>query len=272
MIFCAGLAASAQLSTAPPDQSPAAAAAQSATRPLVRPQIDPHSKSVIAGTSFLLPAPIYPVSQREDAIYTVEYVFNFARYNYAPAVTVRNVNRAHASYATPEDAFTAFYSAIQAGDYEWMLASWDTASQKYIADTDKSEGHDKAYWIGLWKERYADRKIQMLQRIESGLYVLIFYRITDPSTDKVVEEDTLVLNLENKKWLATQALAADPLEVMYPELKPRKENEVLLPQEHRAPNSMLPPGVVPLSRDQAQELFLKEYPRSDKDGVKVVER
>ncbi len=35
---------------------------------------------------------------------------------------------------------------------------------------------------------------------------------------------------------------------------------------------MLPPGVVPLSRDQAQELFLKEYPRSDKDGVKVVER
>jgi len=51
---------------------------------------------VIAGTSFLLPKPIYPVSDREDANYTVEYVFNYARYNYTPAVAIKDVNRVQA--------------------------------------------------------------------------------------------------------------------------------------------------------------------------------
>jgi len=273
MVVCAGMAAPAQAPATPPAvASTATAAAKPAALALARPQIDPRTKSVIAGTSFLLPKPIYPVSDREDASYTVEYVFNYARYNYTPAVAIKDVNRVQASYATPEDAFTAFYSAIQSGDYDWMLNSWDEGSRKFIQDKNEKDNQGQAYWVNLWKQRYAGKKIEMVQRLESGLYVLILYRITDPDTGKIIEQDTLPMNLEHKKWLATQSLAADPLAVLYPDLPPARSQEVLMTDPRKAPNPNLPPGAKQLTREDAQHVFLKNYPGGDKEKAQVVER
>lgn len=276
ILFLAVVQACAQAVSTPTYSAQAGAATGSAAPPApgsqAHLQVDPLTKSVVAGTSFLLPKPIYPVSEREDKTYTVEYVFNYARYNYTPAVVLKPVNRVQASYATPEDAFTAFYSAIQSADYEWMLSSWDAASQKYIASANERKKVDSSYWVNVWKQRYVGKKIELVQRIESGIYVLILYRVTDPDTGQVIELDTLPMLLENRKWLATQALAADPLSVTYPDLKPVKEQEVLMTPNRKPPDPRLPPGVAPLNRDLAQQVFLRDYSRAQKDGSNVVVR
>jgi hypothetical protein len=153
-----------------------------------------------------------------------------------------------------------------------MLNSWDDASQKYIAATNERKKLDQAYWVNLWKERYAGKRIEMVQRIESGLYVLILYRITEPDTGKLIEQDTLPLTRSGKSWLATQALAADPFTVTYPDLKPQKDEAVLMHSERKPADPRLPPGALHLTRDMAQEEFFKDYPRSGKDSVQIVER
>lgn len=235
--------------------------------------IDPHTQSVVAGTSFLKPKPIFPVSARTDATYTVEYVFNYAKYDYTPAVPVSVVKKADASYATPEQAFTAFYSAILTMDYDWMLKTWDGPSRKFIETTNEKQKLSSSYWISIWKQRYVGKKIEMVQRIESGLYVLILYRVTDPATGKQIEQDTVNFILEGNRWVATQSLAADPFSVTYPDLKPMKSSAVLLTIQPKAPNPNLPTDIVATpDQDKAQQVFLKEYPKGMKAGTQIVER
>jgi hypothetical protein len=72
--------------------------------------------------------------------------------------------------------------------------------------------------------------------------------------------------------VATQELAGDPFAVTYPDLKPEKSETVLLHNDRKTPDPDLPLMVEAPSRDGAQQVFLTNYPKVPKDGVKLVER
>jgi hypothetical protein len=158
-----------------------------------------------------LPQPKYPVSGpvfRELVVENV-YVCKVMKYE-SPAVLRLVTQPDQASYSLPEDAVAAHFSAIFAKNYDWFLNTWSKDSQKFMADKNREKSRGPDYWLNLWENVYADKKIELITRIESGNYVLIEYRLTPKGRDKPFQ-DTVALTKENDRWVLTQELRNDPV-------------------------------------------------------------
>ena len=125
---------------------------------------DPVTRSPIAGVSPGLPAPAFPTSSREVRTFTSEVVYNFAHYDYTPAVTVPAVSKAGADLKTPEGAFIAVLSAMQQKDYEWFLSLWDKKSAADIREGDLQQGGAEPT-RQQWQEMFVGRRVEIAERI-----------------------------------------------------------------------------------------------------------
>lgn len=148
---------------------------------------------------------------------TETYVYQETEYRIG--LSVKALPKKNRKHVTAEDAFVSRMSAIQTGDYDWWLETWDEASKKLVQEKNKMAGHDKKFWLEQWKEQFSKRKIVPVRKIETGKdYVIITYRIftADGKDASSGFELPSILKKINGKWYSTLDLRADALLIASP--------------------------------------------------------
>jgi hypothetical protein len=164
-----------------------------------------------------VPPPIFPTAPPEDKQFVMERVFNYRRLLYKPAIVVQRVTRDQASEVTPEQAFAAQMSAMQAGDYEWWLSTWDKASQKFHADHGAQIKRTPADWRAIWDKALRGQQIRLVERVQTGIYgpyVMLVFEMSD-AAGKQTFRSSYVAKEEAGRWVATLELSQDPLFQFY---------------------------------------------------------
>lgn len=148
---------------------------------------------------------------------------------YTPPLPVSAVNHSQARQDTPENAATALFSAMAAGDYERWLGVYSAPSRAMMVKRYQDSGRKPADVVANWKGTLTTRPVVILGRADfrqhGATYALVRYRMTMLNemtlTDKVTGKTTplgtkhleiaMPFRLNQGKWEATQELAADPL-------------------------------------------------------------
>lgn len=159
------------------------------------------------------PAPIFATTAPQVEQVIEENTYYYKVRAYTPPVEVKPVNAASASYANPETAAIANISAMVAGDFEWWRSTWTPAAQRMMSQRDRDLDRAPSEWLEIWARVFPGRTIELTHRIDTGSFVLIAYRVL-PSADEP-EGETIELTgayeLDDGRWLSTQALASDPV-------------------------------------------------------------
>jgi hypothetical protein len=110
---------------------------------------------------------------------------------------------------------------MAAKDFDWFRATWTKDAQKLMEESDKAQHQTPEFWMALWEKTFKDRSVELTQRVETGDYVIVAFRIIpNPSGSAPEAQGTptrqgielhLVLRNEDSTWLATQELADDPV-------------------------------------------------------------
>lgn len=156
------------------------------------------------------PDPLYPTTPPELKQFVFENVYNYKRMRYQPPVTVQPVIRDRASYETPEQALHAHISAMLAGDFDWWLSEWDTASQAWIKERMTQLNRTPAFWREIWAKTF-QAQVVLVERIDTGPfgpYVMLIYSIRDKGGKETLRS-SFVTKYEAGRWVATQELAED---------------------------------------------------------------
>lgn len=183
------------------------------------------------------PAPIFPTTAPTLSKVVVENEYQFSSRQYSPPVNVQVVRRDTATYDAPESAAIAGISAMAAGDFDWFRSTWDEASRTALETRDRQMKQDPAFWVKTWRGAFADRRIELTARIDTGEYVLIAYRLVPRNAASAAPNGTapvellVALKSDNGKWMATQELAADPVLVYWktPDVKARRVIRAAVP-------------------------------------------
>lgn len=160
-----------------------------------------------------------PIEKRQ---FVVENIFNYTRSHYEPPVIVQTIPKIQSADATPESAFISFISAMQAGDYDWWFSMWTLRSQQSIADQNVKMKRTPQQWIASWSAVLGGKQVTMLERLETGSYVVLVYGLKENGTVSAETFRSLcVLTYEDGHWRATQDLATDAFAFHYLEGKDR---------------------------------------------------
>lgn len=162
-------------------------------------------------TAAFTAAPIFPATAPETQRIVVEDSYFFQVRTFTPAVKVKYITRAAASYRTPEDAAIARISALVATDFAWFRSGWTEQAQAVLEAQDKLTGQTPTFWVNLWQRIFANRQIELTHRIETGEYVLIAYRIIGAGEGGKDVEMIDALKKDKDRWLGTQEISGDPV-------------------------------------------------------------
>jgi hypothetical protein len=155
----------------------------------------------------------------------VENIYNFSVMEYEPKVVFQpQTKQEQASHDTPEQAVLSHFSAMYSGNYQWFQSTWSEESRKANDADDNQRNRTPEFWIGKWKSVLTGNKVELTNKIETGSYVLIAYRLVPSSGEAAILNDTLALVIENGRWVITQELASDPVLSLWnaPSLKFKK--------------------------------------------------
>ena len=157
--------------------------------------------------------PIFPTTSPEFKSVVEERVYFFTVRTYDPPVAVTPLaTRSEASFDNPENSAITHLSAMVAGDYDWWLSTWSKTSHKMMTERDKKAGRSPDFWKEAWRKVFSNRTIELTQRVETGDYVIIAFKLISKSNPKSKEiQSELVLKKFNQKWLGTQDLNSDPV-------------------------------------------------------------
>jgi len=161
-----------------------------------------------------VPEPMFRTAPPVQQKVVAEYHYFFTVNRYTSPVPVAITTRDKASYSSPERATIALISAMATQDFEWFRSVWDAASIKVLDERDKKGNQDAAFWKNAWARAFANARVELTTRIETGDYVLIAYRLvpanaTAPQSDN--GELVTALKADKGRWFATQELADDPV-------------------------------------------------------------
>jgi hypothetical protein len=163
-----------------------------------------------------VPPPLFPTAPAEDKQLIFERVYNYRRLVYKPSIVVQRVTRDQASEATPEQAFAAQLSAMQSGDYEWWLSTWDKASQKFQIERSAQVKRTPADWRAIWDRAYRGQQVKLIERIQTGPlgpYVMLVYEMA--ASGQPAYRSNWVSKEEAGRWVTSLDLSADPIFQFY---------------------------------------------------------
>jgi hypothetical protein len=141
----------------------------------------------------------------------VEVVSPFTIYEYSPALEIIDLaENKTPSFTHPELALQAYFSAMRSLDYEAYLNCWTKNSQAFMQEKDKQYKFDADKWKSMWATAFVGKKIQIINWINYGKFVLIYYKVS-PSANSDTSETTIALTQENGEWKLTQDLRADQI-------------------------------------------------------------
>ena len=173
--------------------------------------------------STLLPSPLYPSSPRVQKQFSVQYLFNYAESAYTPPVPLPRVARASANRETPEGALSAFYSAMQNGDYEAWLECWDDPSRKELEAETKKSPKGAEFWRANWRKDFPGKRFVLLDRLETVNYIIFNVRIEDSAKPATSDNDQEILVAHQGKWFVSNAFSNDGFVMNF---EPGKKKEV----------------------------------------------
>ncbi len=160
--------------------------------------------------TFIAP-PAFPASAPDVQRLIVEDSYFYQVRTFTPAVKVKPVTRAAASYGTPEDAAIARISALVAGDFAWFRSGWTQQAQIVLDEQDKLTNQTPEFWKNLWAKIFTGRQVELTHRIETGEYMLIAYRVLGAGKDGKDVELIDALKKVDGQWLGTQEISRDPV-------------------------------------------------------------
>ena len=265
-----GSTAPAQATPAPAQAPAAPASGQAPAGQTSTPAPEKLQGKTIPGPVQVKPSPIFPTAPEEKRQFEVEFLINYSRREYRPAVAIPAVQRGNATYTTPEEAFISQMSAMRAGDYDWWLNGWNETSRKQIAQRDAEMKRGAAFWRQAWERNLTGKQVNLVERLESGIYVLLVYTITTPAKDNQVEfRSIFVTKNEGGRWVSTQELGSDFLFHHYLEGRNRiTRNSDLQPFEERTPAQIAAGGQ--WQGKIAQDTFFKAYVQGREKVTNVI--
>jgi hypothetical protein len=159
--------------------------------------------------------PVAAVEPRVDEV-AVDRVFEYRVWKFSAPETIETVAKDAASYATPEDARIAQWSAMMARDVQWFLDGWEVETRERVArEVDLKEL--AARWDSV-----VGRRLRLLRRAETGGYAIVESEIEDgpggPAPEYPwVRKSDVVFCLMDERWVWTDALASDPVALLWRE-------------------------------------------------------
>jgi len=165
---------------------------------------------------------VWPTYETDDGVKKKTVVLK-EKYNYVQSrvsddAYIKYVSKSNSSYASPESAVIARFSAIQALDFEWWFDSMDDVSKALAKNKYSKDKLDKRYWQDLWKKQFIGNYIKVNKRIQTGNFVIYTYKIFSKNKKDISGgfEFPLVLKKIQNKWKVSLDLRADPLVVFSP--------------------------------------------------------
>jgi hypothetical protein len=141
----------------------------------------------------------------------VEVVSPIVIYEYSPVLDIVDlVKDIKPTFTHPELTLQAYFSAMRSLNYEAYLNSWTKNSQTLMQEKNKKYKLDETKWKTMWAAAFVGKKIQLLNWITYGKYVLMQYKVS-PNSNLETSETTVALTLENGEWKLTQELTSDQL-------------------------------------------------------------
>ena len=161
-----------------------------------------------------MPAPVFKVGDAEKKHFIVQYTTDYTRVPYKPEVAIQPVPKSADTYKTPEETFITQFSAMMSGDYDRWIAGWTEESKTLMAKYDEERKRTSADRIAMWKGALTDRQVVLVERIETGPYVLLEYSLRNAPTagqnkGQEILHTMIPLKRVGNQWLQTQDLAED---------------------------------------------------------------
>ena len=143
---------------------------------------------------------------------SVETVLVYSVKEYLPAYKLPDIATQIASdFSTPENVLATFFGSLRSANYIWNESCWTRESKEFNRRKNIEAGLTPLDWEKRWKSQYGDKKIELINRIEYEKYVIIEFKAIHIPSASVSEQDTLVFEKEDGKWLLTQALSNNPI-------------------------------------------------------------
>lgn len=143
---------------------------------------------------------------------SVETVLAYSIKEYASAYKLPDVlTQAASDFSTPESALATFFGSLRSANYIWNDSCWTRESKDFNRRKNNEAGLTALDWERRWKSQYGDKRIVLINRIEYEKYIIIEFKAMHSSTPTISEQDTLILEKEDGKWLLTQALNSNPI-------------------------------------------------------------
>jgi hypothetical protein len=228
-VFCGVLAAqtAGKKTTPPPPKSPSAIQDKASVAPDAQ-----HSGIKTEQFQILpFPAPVFKTAPPEKKKFAVQFVTNYTRLAFTPEVKMQPVPKSADTYKTPEELFVTQFSAMMSGDYDRWIAGWTDDSKKVMAERDEQMKRTSADWVARWKLALTNRQVVLLERLESGPYVLLVYSLRDTPKPGETQGKEIIRTLfptkkVGEKWMQTQELSDDEMFKRYIE-EPEGYTQVL---------------------------------------------
>lgn len=176
------------------------------------------SKEQIA--TYPMPVPAFKTAPPERRRFVMEYDTNYARVPYAPPIVIQPVPKGADNFTNPEETFVTMFSAMMQSDYDRWYAVFSEDSQKLMAQRDAERKRAPSDWAARWKAALTGRQIVLLERLESGPYVMLVYSLRDlpnkgENQGKEILRNVVAMKRVGEKWLVTQELADDDMYKYY---------------------------------------------------------
>jgi hypothetical protein len=174
---------------------------------------------------------VFKVGPPDKKKFTVQFITNYTRFMLTPPVTIQQVPKPADTYKTPEELFLTQFSAMLSGDYDRWISGWTDDSKKVMAERDEQMKRSPADWVARWKLALANRQVILLERVESGPYVLLVYSLRDTPKPGEAQGKEIIRTIfptkkVGEKWLQTQELSDDEMFKRYIE-QPEGYTQVL---------------------------------------------
>jgi hypothetical protein len=167
---------------------------------------------------------VFPTTPPTTGRIIAEDEFIFSVRHYDPPAAVQPVSRDKASFRTPESAAVALISAMAAFDFDWFRSIWDAGSLKVMDAQMIEMKQDRNFWTNTWEKTFRGKRVELIDRIDSGNYVLINYRVVGTAGQADPIELISAFKFQDGRWFATQDLSSDPVALYWkaPNMRPKR--------------------------------------------------
>lgn len=171
---------------------------------------------------------LYPASSPQSKEFTFTGRYHYIERDYTPAVVIPRVSEAPKEVKSAEEALISQFSAVDALDYDWWLATFDEPAQKQMLSAEANADAAKKDWKQEWQPKAGKLNVKLTRWMISGPYVILAYTLStaDQKGMGTLPEYATAFKIWDGNWRATLDLQGDPVLLHFADTKSRFERVV----------------------------------------------